>query len=306
MKLKHLLCGIFLLMLASTGCSNTQETSSDKITVVATLFPQYDFVREIGGNRVDATLLLAAGQESHLYDPSPSDMAFIASSDIFIFTGENMESWAADIASSIGGNVTIVDASEGITLHLNEDEDDHDEDSHSHVYDPHIWLDFDNAKIMCDNIYSALCAASPEDESYFAENLAAYKEKLTALDEEYSEAFASSSKTLVFGGRFALGYLVRRYNVSYISAYSSCGSESEPSVRDIQTISDFVKENDVKAVYCEEFSDPKVARSIAEGTDTEILVIHSAENTSLDEREDGTTFIDIMEQNLENIKKGLQ
>ncbi|MCD8048280.1 MAG: metal ABC transporter substrate-binding protein [Clostridia bacterium] len=303
MKFRHLICGVFFCLLALTGCSSTQEASSDKITVVATLFPQYDFVREIGGDRVDATLLLSAGQESHLYDPSPSDMSFIASSDIFIFTGENMESWAADIASSVGDSVTIVDASEGITLHLNEDDD---EDGHSHTYDPHIWLDFDNAKTMCDNIYSALCAASPEDESYFAANLEAYKEKLTEIDEEYAAAFASSSKTLVFGGRFALGYLVRRYNVSYISAYSSCGSESEPSVRDIQTISDFVKENDVKVVYCEEFSDPKVARSIAEGTDAEILVIHSAENTSLDEREDGTTFIDIMEQNLENIKKGLQ
>jgi zinc transport system substrate-binding protein len=158
---------------------------------------------------------------------------------------------------------------------------------------------------MCENICSALIEISPENEEYFKKNLAAYEEELEELDEEYKSAISASDKTLVFGGRFALGYLVKRYNINYLSAYTSCGSESEPSVRIIKNLSDYVKENDVKAVYCEEMSDPKVARSITDGTDAEILVIHSAENVSLEESESSVTFIDIMRRNLENIRRGL-
>lgn len=299
MKKIFALLSILLLL---TACTKAPATEDSKIKITASLFPQYDFARVIGGDKVDVTLLLAPGQESHLYDPSPSDMKSIANSGLFIFTGENMEAWAADIASSVGESVKILDASSGITLAESEE----DSDGHSHDLDPHIWLDFDNVKIMCENICDALISLSPENEEYFRANLASYEEEITSLDEEYRLVTEASDKTLVFGGKFALGYLTRRYNISYLSAYASCGAEAEPSARVIKTLSDYVAENDVKAVYCEEMSDPKVARSIAEGSEAEILVIHSAENTSKDEREAGTTFMDIMRQNLENLRKGLE
>ena len=298
----------FLLILAAvlslTACS-PKERAGGKIEITATLFPQYDFARQIGGDKADVTLLLPAGQEAHLYDPSPQDMSKIASSDIFIYTGEMMEGWAADIASSVGGGVKIVDASSGASF-IEDSGDDHDhEHSQSGASDPHIWLDFDNAKIMCDNIYSALVEVSPENESYFKENLDSLKAELDTLDSDFASLASSSDKTIVFGGRFALGYLTHRYNIKYVSAYASCGAEAEPSVRDIQTLTDFVKDNNIKAVYCEEFSDPKVARIIADGR-AEVLVLHSAHNTSLSERESGATFVSIMRQNLENLRKGLE
>lgn len=297
-RILFLLSTLFLL----AACAKAPAAEDGKIKITASLFPQYDFARVIGGDKVDVTLLLAPGQESHLYDPSPSDMRSIANSSLFIFTGESMEAWAADIASSVGEGVKILDASSGITLAESED----DSDDHSHGLDPHIWLDFDNVKIMCENICGALVSLSPDNEEYFRANLAAYEDEITALDEEYRLVAEASDKTLVFGGKFALGYLTRRYNISYLSAYASCGAEAEPSARVIKTLSDYVAENGVKAVYCEEMSDPKVARSIAEGTDAEILVIHSAENTSKDERDAGASFIGIMRQNLENLRKGLE
>ncbi len=303
MKKTFLILSLAISLLLS-GCAGSVPEDSGKITVVATLFPQYDFARQIGGDKVDVKLLLPAGQESHLYDPTPSDMTLISKSDIFVYTGEMMEGWAADIASSFEGKIMIVDASKGASLYETDKQQDDEHDHHS--ADPHIWLDFDNAKVMAKNIYDALVSVSPENEEYFSENLSAYEEKLTALDEEYSSVFASSDKTLVFGGRFALGYLMRRYNVKYMSAYSSCGAEAEPGVKDIQNLYNYVKDNDVKAVYCEEFSDPKVARSIASANNAEVLVLHSAHNTSAEEREENATFISIMEQNLENIRKGLE
>lgn len=293
-----------ITVLGFSACTTTEKT--DKITVVATLFPQYDFVSAIGGDRVDATLLLPAGSDIHDYDPSPSDIVSIANSSLFIYTGDMMESWAGDIASSIGDNVTILNVSDGIALSSSEHSHDHG-DSSSHSLDPHIWLNFDNAAKMCDNIASSLIKLSPEDAPYFTANLDSYKAKLKELDDAYSATFASyPDYTLVFGGRFALGYLVDKYSVSYLSAYSSCSSNDEPSPKTIATLSDYVRDNNVKVVYCEEFSDPKVAREIAKANNAEVLVLHSAHNLSREERERGETFISLMQQNLENIRKGLE
>lgn len=291
---------LILTLLPLAGCAGN-TTDSSKIRITATLFPQYDFARQIGGDLVDVTLLLPAGQESHLYDPSPSDMAKISKSDLFIYTGDMMEGWAGDIASSVGGNVKVLDVSRNIELFKNEHEH-----SHEHASDPHIWLDFDNAKAMCANIASELILLSPENEAYFTENLINYTSQLTALDEEYKALFENGNqKELVFGGRFAVGYLTRRYNIKYKSAYDSCSANSEPSVQDIALLSDYVKNNDVKVVFCEEFSDPKIAREIASSNNAEVVVLHSCHNTSSQERENGETFLSIMTQNLTNIRKGL-
>lgn len=296
---------ICLALVPLAGCSGN-KAESDKIQITATLFPQYDFARQIGGDKVEVTLLLPAGQESHLYDPSPSDMAKISKSQLFIYTGDNMEGWAGDIAASVGSSVRVLDASRGIELYNEEHDHDQAETDHEHSLDPHIWLDIDNAKKMCVNIAEELIAISPENEAYFTENLKMYLTLLDKLDADYTKLFAQEqNKSLIFGGRFALGYLTRRYNISYKSAYDSCSANSEPSPRDIVTLSDYVKENNITVIYCEEYSDPKVAREIASANNCEVLVIHSCHNISKEERENGTTFISLMTQNLENIRKGL-
>lgn len=290
---------LILALLPLAGCTGTTSDSS-KIHITATLFPQYDFARHIGGDKVEVTLLLPSGQESHLYDPSPSDMAKISKSDLFIYTGDMMEGWAGDIASSVGSNVKILDVSRNITLFAHDD-------AHEHSLDPHIWLDFDNAKTMCANIAAELILLSPENEAYFTENLINYTNALTSLDNEFKKEFEMGQpKELIFGGRFAVGYLTRRYNIKYKSAYDSCSANSEPSVQDITALSDFVKANDIKVIFCEEFSDPKIAREIASVNNAEVLVMHSCHNTSREEREKDVTFISLMENNLSNIRKGLQ
>lgn len=293
---------LILTLLPLAGCRGT-TTDPSKIQITATLFPQYDFARQIGGDKVEVTLLLPAGQESHLYDPSPSDMAKISASDLFIYTGDVMEGWAGDIASSVGDRVKVLDVSRNITL-FSETEEEH---AHEHSLDPHIWLDFDNAKAMCANIAAELILLSPENEAYFTQNLINYTNTLTALDEEFKKEFENGQeKELVFGGRFAVGYLTRRYNIKYKSAYDSCSANSEPSVQDITALSDYVKENNIKVVFCEEFSDPKIARELASSSNAEVLVLHSCHNTSAAERKNGATFVSIMTENLSNIRKGLQ
>lgn len=309
--MKKLICLLLIAaILPISGCGNKSAQNSDKITIVATLFPQYDFARSIGGDKVDVTLLLPAGSESHNYDPSPSDMALISKSSLFIYTGDNMEPWAGDIASAVGSGVEILDVSKGINFSASADSA-HEEDTaadgeHHHSLDPHVWLDFDNAKTMAANIANALTDISPENSAYFSENLKLLCSEIDNLDMEYQLLFnENTDKALVFGGKFALGYLVKRYNIKYLSAYDSCSANSEPSISDIATLSRFVSENNVKAVFCEEYTDPKVAREIASANNAEVLVIHSCHNINKEEREAGVTFIDLMKQNLENLRKGL-
>ncbi len=297
------LISIFMcvVILACAGCSQG-ATESGKIKITATLFPQYDFARIIGGEKVDVTLLLPAGQESHLYDPSPADMAKISESDIFIYTGDVMEGWAGDIAASVGENVNILDVSRNIELYKNRD--DHE---HEHALDPHIWLDFENAQKMCVNIATELILLSPDDADYFTDNLTNLVNEIGLLEQEYAALFSQEqTKDLIFGGRFSVGYLTRRYNMKYQSAYDSCSANSEPSVKDIARLSDYVKSNDIKVVFCEEFSDPKIAREIAKANNAEVLTLHSCHNTSAEERKMGATYLSIMQQNLENLRKGLQ
>lgn len=298
-KIIALITALSILFVAGCGCKDS-SADTDKIKIVASLFPQYDFARQIGGDKVEVTLLLPPGSESHHYEPSPSDMVSIADSDLFIYTGDALEGWAGDIAASLKGSVTICDASKGISL-----ESSHEE--HDHALDPHIWLDFDKSKAMCENITQELVKISPENEEYFKNNEAKYLKELTALDEKYAQVFSQKpEKDLIFGGKFAVGYLVERYNIPHQSAYTSCSANAEVSQKVIVALSDYVKENDIKVVYCEEFSDPYVAREIAAANNAEVLVIHSAHNTSKEEREKGVTFISLMEQNLENIRKGLE
>ena len=287
--MKKLLSIILIALLTLAGCGKKNIKESGKITIVATLFPQYDFSRVIGGDKVDVTLLLPAGSESHNYDPSPSDMALISKSDIFVYTGDEMEPWAGDIASAVGTSVKILNVSDNATLSSYEEHHENENSSHSHTLDPHIWLDFDNAKIMCENIYNALCSVSPENKDYFTENFESYIDKLTVLDKSYSDIVSNSEKTIVFGGKFALSYLVKRYNISYLSAYESCSANAEPSIADIAYLSDFVKTNNITVVYCEEYTEPKVALEIASGNNAEVLPIHSCHNLNRQDLEKGTT-----------------
>lgn len=308
--MKKFICLILIMCLIPlSGCGASENEASDKIQITATLFPQYDFARQIGGDRADVTLLLPAGTESHNFDPSPSDMVTISRSDLFIYTGDSMEPWAGSIASSVGSSVKILDASQNIDLSETENLHEDEETSHSHStsLDPHIWLDFDNARIMAENIFNALKEISPENEDYFEENFVKLCDAMDKLDKEYTALFLENrDKTVVFGGKFALGYLVRRYNVNYKSAYDSCSSNAEPGISDIALLSEFIKENNIKVVYCEEYTEPKVASTLAQANNAKVLPIHSCHNINKEDREAGVTFIDIMAQNLENLREGFE
>lgn len=283
-----------------------EAATAGKIQVIATLFPQYDFARQIGGERVEVRLLLPPGVESHSFEPSASDIISIGEADLFIYTGKYMEGWADKLTGNVKGQVKILDVSENIALEKEEHEEEEEEEGHLHEYEPHIWTNPMMAKVMVQNIVEALCEIDREQEAYYRENGRIYCEKLDSLDEEIKEIVKNGKrKEIVFGGRFALHYFCEQYGLEHIAAFDSCSSETEPSVKVMTALIDKIREDQIPVVYYEELSNTTIAESISEATNAETLLFHSAHNVSKDDFERGITYLEIMRQNAENLKKGL-
>lgn len=286
--------------------NNVQNNVDDgKIKVVATLFPQYDFMKQIGKDKVSVTLLLPPGVESHVYEPKPSDIIKISQSDVFVYTGKEMEPWAGTIISSMD-KLNVIDVSKNIELIKEEHEGEEEPEEEEHEYDPHIWLNPDYAKIMINNILEELIVLDPTNADFYNQNAEEYKKEIDKLNSDIQEVISSAKRNkVVFGGRFAFMYFMKKYNIEYVSAYDSCSTETEPSVSAITGIIDEVKKDNIPVIFYEEFSTHTVADSIASQTGAKTLLFHSVHNVSKEDLDSGVTYISLMRQNLNNLKVAL-
>lgn len=314
------LCIIIIMPKQDSGAQG------NKLQVVATLFPQYDFAKEIGGDKVDVRLLLTPGTETHTYEPTPKDIININNSKVFIYTGKYMEPWAERIVKSVDSKkVRVLDASKNINLIKSEDDDDdeeHDEEEkhehnyeenhyhneeHHHEFDPHIWLNPQNAIVMINTITDEFCSIDAENESYYKKNAEELIAQINELDIEIQQTIDSSSKNkIAFGGTFAYAYFVNKYKLEYVTAYHSCGESAEPSVAKVKEVIDYMKSNDIKVVFYQEASSGKIADSIAAETGAQKLVFHTIHNATQSEINNGETYLSLMRKNLENLKIALQ
>jgi zinc transport system substrate-binding protein len=243
--------------------------------------------------------------ESHAFEPTPSDIVAINEADVFIYTGEYMEPWAARIAESLEGDALVSDVSKGIELD-SEEHDDAGGEARAVPYDPHIWTDPVRAEAMARNVEKALCEADPENAEYYRANADAYIKELEALDSDLAQTVKNSAgKKIWFGGRFAMNYFAERYGIECEAAFDSCSAESEPSAQRIATMIDGMRAEGAPVIFYEELADPKIARTISEATGAEMLLLHSCHNLSEKEMSSGETYITLMRQNLENLKKAL-
>ena len=297
-----------LLLLPGCAAAQAQQPQDGRLRIVASLFPQYDFARQVAGDCAQVELLLPPGVESHSFEPTPADMIRIHQADLFLYTGRYMEPWAQQIIDGLEGDTRVVDVSEGIQL----DREDHDPGEHGHEghdhggFDPHIWTSPVNAKQMVENIAQALMEADPAHAQLYRANADAYQARLDGLDAQFRKIVAKGEhREIVFGGRFALHYFAKEYGLSYLAAFDSCSHESEPSARTVARIVDEVTSKGIPVIYYEELVDPKVARVLAEETGAKPLLLHSCHNLSRDELAAGETYLTLMEQNAENLKEGL-
>ena len=309
-----------ILCVTGVGCKyhEQQAVEAKKLSVVTTLFPLYDFTKNIAGSKAMVTLLMPPGIEAHSFEPKAGDVLKVNNADVFVFTGRYMEPWADGLRRGIDNKeLLVVDASKGITLDEGEQEhgDHKDEkvekdrtgDSHAHgKIDPHIWLDLAKAQKMVANILGALETVDPDNKDFYRKNADTYIMKLVGLDTRYKEGlFACKKNIFIHGGHFAFNYLAKRYNLGYISAYQG-SPDAEPSPRRIIFLKKKIQENHIQYVYYEELIAPRLANILAKETGARLLRLHGAHNISKDDFEKGVSFLSIMEENLKNLKVGLE
>jgi zinc transport system substrate-binding protein len=308
---------MILLVFGPTGFSEPAFGQEPRTRVVATLFPLYDFARNIGQDKIDLSLLLPPGVEPHAFEPKPGDIARVAQAEVFVYTGKAMEPWAERIVKGVGNpGLRVVDASQGIELMKMEPaaagaEPNKAMQPHGHrdhgaqSVDPHIWLDFGNSQIIVDAIADALIRAKPADEPLLRQNAEVYKQKLRALDGAFAAGLSQCPmREFVHAGHYAFGYLAHRYNLAYVAAQGFV-PDSEPTAKQLAALARQVQARGLKVVFYEELVQPRIASTVAKETGAQLLMLHGAHNLSRDEFDKGASFIGIMQANLANLKRGL-
>lgn len=322
MKKMISVCVLLAVLLTGVlaGCKPAQDQPKKpegRISVVTTIFPIYDWLREIAGDHADVTMLLDNGVDLHSYQPTAQDIIKFTSSDLFVYVGGESDEWVEDAmkeapASLASMNLleTLGDAAkeeeivEG--MQAEEAEDAEDEAEEGPEYDEHIWLSLKNAAVLCRAIADRLSEIDAAHAADYQANAAAYIEKLMALDGRYSEAVAASSvKTLLFGDRFPFRYLVDDYGLNYFAAFVGCSAESEASFQTITFLSQKVDELGLHAILQIETSDGSIAKTIRENTktkDQQILTLDSLQSA----KDINGTYLAAMEANLVVLKDALK
>ena len=360
---------------SSNPLKGADASGDTRLNVVTTLFPYYDFLRQIAGDSIRLTMVVPAGMDSHSFEPTPADMITIQNADLLVCNGGTMEQWLSQVLDSFGEGtgpkrvVTMMDCVDVVqeeivegmedgeahdhghthvhadgTVHAGDhdhesedhahseeehepedqvySEEEHDTEEHIHSeeeyldeddghgveieYDEHIWTSPVNAKKLAGVLAEVLAQEDPAHAASYAENCASYQDKLTELDAEFREVVSHAKRRLVvFGDKFPLRYFFDEYGLEYRAAFSGCSTDTEPSAKTIAYLIDKVREEQIPAVYYLELSSPRVAEIIGEETGAEPLLFHSCHNVTRHQFDSGVTYLELMEQNVKNLKKGL-
>ena len=312
-----------------TGCGSSSASGSDsrKLSIVTTIFPEYDWVRNIVGDRekdVDLTMLLDNGVDLHSYQPSTDDIVKISKCDIFIYVGGESDEWVEDtlkqaankemividLLDVLGDKVKTEEHKEG----MEHDHDDHDESEHEHEdeeeKDEHVWLSLKNASALCEHICDKICEKDSAGKETYKSNTKAYIEKLEKLDKQYKEAVdAAGNKTLVFADRFPFRYLTDDYGLDYFAAFAGCSAESEASFETVVFLAKKVDELGLKSIVQIEGSKGDIAKTVKDNTkskDQQILTLDSLQSVTKKDVDGGLTYLGEMEKNLGVIKDALK
>lgn len=368
--------GISLLL---GGCAQTEESqgafdaspeAAGKLKVAVTLFPYYDFVRQIAGDQVDLQMVIPAGMDSHSFEPTPADIRTIQHADVLISNGGTMEHWLDETLAALDTTsmtiVTMMDYVDTVEeeivegmedadhdhdhahVHAADDHDHsnetpeehaahaheaddydhsgetpeehaahaHEADDHDYVdhdgheeeieYDEHIWTSPVNAMKLVDVIGDTLAQADPVHADIYHQGAASYKKELEEIDAGFREVCANRKRNMiVMGDKFPFRYLADEYQLDYRAAFSGCSSDTEPSAKTIAYLIDKVKEEQIPAVYYLELSSHRVAEIIGEETGAEPLLLHSCHNVTRAQFDAGITYVGLMRQNIENLRKGI-
>jgi zinc transport system substrate-binding protein len=308
---------VFLFCLFLTGCEKESGAvagrrvmpQEDALLVATSIFPPYDFVRAIAGDRVKLTMLLPPGGESHSFDPSPQDIILMQKADIFIYGGGESDAWVRELLTAMDTRnmriIAMMDAVEAVEEEIVEGMQAEDEEEPA--YDEHVWTSPRNAKLIMQAIADALCGSDPANAGLYRQNADAYLKSLEELDKGFQEAVnAGVRKTIVFGDRFPFRYFADAYGLTYFAAFPGCSTETEPSAATVAFLINKMRAEHIPAVFHIELSNEKMADTISEETGAKKLLFHACHNISKKDFEQGRTYMEFMTQNLTNLREALR
>ena len=308
-RLFMFLCCATLLCAA---CAPSALASEAPLSIVCTIFPAYDFARQLAGDTAQVRLLLPPGSESHSYEPSPRDIIDIQQADLFLYAGGESDHWVEEILASMGENAPrTFRLTDCVTLLAEETSASMEQEAHEHgqeeaEMDEHVWTSPKNAMLIVQQLCATLCDIAPQNTQAYEGALSTYLAGLKELDAAFEETVADGKRDLiVFGDRFPFRYFADEYGLSYRAAFSGCSADTEPSAQTIAYLIDKVKEDNIPAVYYLELSSHSTARVIGEETGAKPLLLHSCHNVTRREFDQGVTYLQLMRRNVESLREGL-
>lgn len=301
-KTAGIIGAVLALAVSLAGCQSQDKTAdTDTIKVMASFYTMGDLAQKAGGEKVQVTTMVPAGTEPHDWEPSAQDIAMLEEADIFIYNGAGMEHWAEDVLGTLENkDLIVVEAAEDIELLGS-----HGHQGEAEAYDPHVWLDPQNGKKQMQRIEQALEKAAPEEKEYFQENSEKYEEEFDELDKEYREQLEPLPNKNIIVAHEAFGYLCQAYGLNQIGI-EGLSPDSEPDPKKMEEIIEFARENQVKTIFFEELTSPKVAETIAKETGAETAVLNPLEGLKEEEIEEGKDYFSVMRENLQALVKALQ
>ena len=293
-----------------------KKSKTAKVSIVTTIFPQYDWVRQLLGDKnqnIELTLLLGNGVDLHSYQPSIQDVAKISTADIFIFVGGESDGWVKDaLKNAKNKEMIVLNLMEILGDKVKEEEiveGMEGEEEEEAEYDEHVWLSLKNAKVICEKITEALCQKDSKNAATYQNNLSEYLAQLDELDWVYSAVINNASKdTLIFGDRFPFRYLVDDYNLNYYAAFVGCSAETEASFKTVIFLANKMDELDSNYIFKIESGDDKLVKTIIQNSskkNAQVLVLDSMQSVTSKQAE-STSYIKIMSENLQTLQKGLE
>ncbi len=277
---------LLIFSMVLSGCS--LKNDDGKLTITATIFPQYDFLRQITQNvDVNLNMLISPGMEVHGFETTLKDISMIQESDIFVYVGSEDDLWVNEIDAPDTRMVPL----SGIVEFTNDD---------------HPWTSPRNAIIIVEALCYILCEQDPDNAETYQKNTTAYVNELKILDKEIEETVRNGkTNMLVFAERFPFKYLAKDYGLQYCSAFDGCSTETDPSLKTINTLIETVKRENIPAVFTIEFSEATIIDQICKETGAKKLLMHSCHNVTQQEFDNGETYLSLMKKNVQNLKIAL-
>ncbi len=306
-----LLMGLVLLLVSCLwGCSTGEQETANDYEVVVSIFPYYDFVKQIVGDveGIGVTLLIPAGKDSHSFEPTIQDMMGLQNANLLVYNSAKMEHWITQVKEAVPSTTRrdLEVASDEMLDKAHDEENHEDHENHDHSYETHIWTSPKRSVEIVGIICEALCEMAPQYKETFEKNASAYQAALEQLSKELEQVVAQApEKILVFGDRFPFYYLCKDYGLTAYAAFDGCSSETEPSAGVMTSLINLLREKDLGVVYHIEMSTEKIAETLCRETGAKMLLLHSCHGVTKEEWESSVTYLQLMQTNLEHLRQGL-